>query len=215
MSRRRRSRVAGKPCQVFDDDDGLSKLECFLRDYTRVTRDAACQRGASSTPAVWLYKDNEWAQLEDGKVEKIMNAHESVCSALDDKLFESNSFDDRKSVDVVGIYEHNENKGQFAIVAALDNAVSGAELAGYGFLGSTVSTLGLILADLAIRPLFRSHRVKMMAEYYKAQASEDEDRQTKMDELAKKIIAWDWYRLKNGRDDDFLPDKRFEKKAHV
>jgi hypothetical protein len=36
-----------------------------------------------------------------------------------------------------------------------------------------------------------------------------------MDELAKKIIAWDWYRLKNGRDDDFLPDKRFEKKAHV
>jgi hypothetical protein len=35
-----------------------------------------------------------------------------------------------------------------------------------------------------------------------------------MDELAKKIIAWDMYRLKNGRD-DFLPVKSFKKKADV
>jgi hypothetical protein len=164
---------------------------------------------------VWLYQDSEWAQLEDGKVEKIMNAHESVCSALDDKLFESNSFDDRKSVEVVGIYEHNENKGQFAIVAALDNAVPGVALAGLGFLGANMGFWGTIFGDLAIRPLFRSHRVKMMAEYYNTQASDDNDKQIKMDKCAKKIIAWDMYRLTHVGDGDFLPETCLEKKAEV
>ncbi len=176
-------------CVVLEDDDGLSKLECFLQGYRRVTRKQACESTVVGEPVVWVYKDNLWTIMDPVKVQKLIDEaspDKSMCAAIFSEAlkpldYENLKFalDDVNIPDAIGLYEKD---GQFAIVARLPHGPV-MDLLHAQLAGVASGTVALGIGDYALRP--RSHRTKLMIEYKKNQSAH----------VFKDILDWDVYRL--------------------
>ena len=120
-----------EPCVPHDDDDGSSRLDCFLRDYRRINRAYACRQSATKIPAVWVHTNNFWAPLASdvvGSMLKKASPEGSICGALKANLFKlkkplrdvtEHAFADEGSPQIVGLYENKLDKSQSAIVVDL------------------------------------------------------------------------------------------------
>ncbi len=182
-----------RPCVVLEDDDGLSKLECFLQGYRRVTRKQACESTVVGEPVVWVYKDNLWTIMDPVKVQKLIDEaspDKSMCAAIFSEAlkpldYENLKFalDDVNIPDAIGLYEKD---GRFAIVARLPHGPA-LDLLDTQHVGALSGMVALGLGDYAFRR--RTHRTKMIVEYNKAKSQDARD--AKLDE----IIRWDVYRL--------------------
>jgi len=121
------------PCVPDMDDDGSSSLDCFLRDYKRITRAYACRQSTAKIPDVWVYTDNRWSPLAPAAVVSMLEKASpdgSICAALKANLFKlkrplrdatEHAFAHADSPQIVGLYENKFIKGQFAIVVDLKN----------------------------------------------------------------------------------------------
>jgi hypothetical protein len=173
----------------LEDDDGLSKLECFLQGYRRVTRKQACQIQVVGEPVVWVYKDSLWTIMDPVKVQKLIDEaspDKSMCAAIFSEVlkpldYENLKFalDDVNIPDAIGLYEKD---GQFAIVARLPHGPV-MDLLHAQLAGVASGSVALGIGDYALRP--RSHRTKLMIEYKKNQSAQ----------VFQDILDWDVYRL--------------------
>jgi len=120
-----------EPCVPDTNDDGSSRLDCFLRDYKRVTRAYACRQWTDATPDVWVYTNNRWTSLDPNKIASMIqkiSPDGSICGALKANLFKLNrplrdatehAFTHADSPQIVGLYENKFVPGRFAIVVDL------------------------------------------------------------------------------------------------
>ena len=178
------------PCVVLDDDDGLSKLECFLRGYRRVTRAQACQQPMESQPVVWAYKDNVWAPMDAAQVQKLIDSSspdKSLCGAIfgDMPGYEhfKEALDDVNIPDAIGLYEKD---GHFAIVVRLPHKPS-LDLLDTQQVGFFSGMAALGVGDYILRR--RNRRTQLMIKYEKAKTPEEKEK------ILDEIIRWDVYRL--------------------
>ena len=214
-----------RPCVVSEEDDGLSKLECFLKGYRRVTRDHACQSQMVGEPVVWAYKDNLWGPVDQAEVKRTIekaSPEKSICAALFSNLFKlddtqsetlKSAFDDVTFPDVVGLYE---KQGRFVIVVRIPYTMPLWTRRGIGNLSAFGAYAAVQLGNSAIRSLFRSQRAKMILECFKTRYNfkrlfnrssnalvvfgknnrSEEDSNREL--CVKKILAWDEYRRTHG-----------------
>jgi hypothetical protein len=175
MSRNPRS-GRRKPCVGLEDDDGLSKLECFLQGYRRVTRKQACQIQVVGEPVVWAYKDYLWDPVNPAEVKRTIekaSPEKSICAALFSNLFKlddtqsetlKSAFDDVQFPDVVGLYE---KQGQFVIVVRIPYSMPLWTRRGLRDLSAFGAYAAVHLGNSAIRHLLRSPRAKMILQCFK------------------------------------------------
>jgi len=144
-----------EPCVPDDDDDGSSRLDCFLRQYNRINRAYACRQSTTKIPAVWVHTNNFWVPLSSDAVATMIRTASpdgSLCRALMANLFKLNrplrdvtehAFAHDDSPQLVGLYEHKLNKGQFAIAVDLKKQKISELRVAAGFLaGIQASILG-------------------------------------------------------------------------
>jgi hypothetical protein len=140
-------------------DDGLANLQTFLRDYTRISANNACESNVNNL-AVWVYTDNVWTQLPTVEVNAIVDladaSQTSVCKTLMVNIFKlndtqyhtmKNSFLDMWR-DVAGLYKRRKSQTDFAIVVRLPPDVPYASLIGLPIAGALA---GLPVGYLANR----------------------------------------------------------------
>jgi hypothetical protein len=222
----------------LEDDDGLSKLECFLQGYRRVTRKQACESTVVGEPVVWAYKDYLWGPVSPAEVKRTIekaSPEKSICAALFSNLFKlddtqsetlKSAFDDVQFPDVVGLYE---KQGQFVIVVRIPYSMPLWTRRGLRDLSAFGAYAAVHLGNSAIRHLLRSPRAKMILQCFKERYDfsslfkrqsnnlvvfdekfrREEDIQREL--CVKKIMAWDTYRREHG--DAFLKDSHRRDRA--
>lgn len=169
--RRRGSSVGGGEAitKALKNDDGLSALEIFLQNYTRISSNTGCEGVdlGGLNLHVWVYVDNYWTKWphkkKDGFLKSLLkvNPDQSVCNALLTNVFKlsdvqyqtmKNSFLSPAWRDVAGLYKHNTTENDFAIVVRLPvfrsviGTVGNLALGGGLGLAAPIATRALALA---------------------------------------------------------------------
>jgi hypothetical protein len=154
-------------------DDGLANLQTFLRDYTRISANNACEFTVNNL-AVWVYTDNVWTQLPTAEVNAIVDladaSQTSVCKTLMVNIFKlnetqyhtmKNSFLDMWR-DVAGLYKRRNSQTDFAIVVRLPPEVPYASLIGLPIVGAVTGYgVGRIVNKLAW-DAYNRHRIRTL-----------------------------------------------------
>ena len=150
---RRGSSVGGAELisKPVKNDDGLSRLEIFLRDYKRVAANVVCESAIIKDLHVWVYAHNHWTQMpkkeKDGFLKTLSSADatQSVCNALMTNVFKltdvqyqtmKNSLLSSSWRDVAGLYQNVNNAEDFAVVVRLPVKSSRLGLAARGLVGT-------------------------------------------------------------------------------
>lgn len=150
-----RERVAGPDIDTpLKDDDGLSALEIFLRDYDRITSNDVCDVEVQHIN-VWVYDDSHWTQWSEKKADKFLQrdlrTDQSVCKTLLTNIFKMNDvqyttmknhFLSPTSRDVAGLYKRRGGEGDFAIVVRLPVDVPHGSNVGHVLGGLLTSAVG-------------------------------------------------------------------------
>ena len=151
-----------KGLQRPTDTYGSLALNKFLADYKRITIPKVCIPGALGNLVVWVNRTGRWEKLSASKISALGEKNQtSLCRALVTRLGLNSSqfeairdvFHDANSTERMGLYQHQSDPQEYALVLRLppsnlsQNLLAGGAGAGAVLLGYNAKQLRARLAS--------------------------------------------------------------------